>query len=153
MVYVLLWMILIIPWLSLFLIKKHELKRFMPASILASLLVTIIFEMSYVYNWWTVQKAIAQWGHITSIPLVYGAFLIGTIWIFRYTFDKGFWFYIIANAIVDALYAFIGLNILIYFGIYRLENMGNFGIFLLMTILALIVYLYQRWQDTIMKKE
>ncbi|SDZ84426.1 hypothetical protein SAMN05421743_101395 [Thalassobacillus cyri] len=99
----------------------------MPASILASLLVTIIFEMSYVYNWWTVQKAIAQWGHITSIPLVYGAFLIGTIWILRYTFDKGFKFYIIANAIVDAIYAFIGLNILIYLGIYRLENMGNLG--------------------------
>jgi hypothetical protein len=55
---------LILPWLSLIFINKHSLKRFMPVSILASLLVTIIFELGYVYNWWKVQVELVPWDKI-----------------------------------------------------------------------------------------
>jgi hypothetical protein len=150
---IILWLMLIIPWASLFFIKKHSLRRFMPVGILASLLVTIVFEMGYVFDWWVVHKEIMPWGNITSFPLTYGVFLVGTIWIFHFTFEKSLWVYIITNALIDAIYAFIGLNILISFEIYELKNMRNFGIFILMLIIAVIIYLYQRWQDKIMKVE
>ncbi len=152
MVY-LLWMMFILPWLSLFFIKKHVLKKLMPVSIFSALLVTIIFEIGYVYKWWIIEETITPWGSITSVPLVYGIFPVGTIWIIYYTFDKGFWVYFFTNVIMDAMYSFIGLNILTFFGVYELKNMGNLGIFLLMLFLALIVYPYHKWQVTIMKEE
>jgi hypothetical protein len=147
-----LWGMLIIPWLSLFFLHKHSVKRFMPVAIFASLLVTIIFEMGYTFNWWIVEEKIVPWGSITSVPLTYGVFIPGTIWIYHFTFHKSFFVYILSNAIADALYAFVGLRVLIFFGIYELKNMGHFGIFMLMMLLAVIIYIYQKWQDTIMIK-
>jgi hypothetical protein len=140
---------LILPWLTLFFINKHSMKRFMPVAILASLLVTIIFEIGYVYDWWKVQVEIAPWDEITSVSLTYGVFLVGTIWIFHFVFDRKFWVYMITNILVDGFYSFIALNILIRFGIYKLVNMGNLGIFMLMTFLAVIIYPYQKWQDSL----
>jgi hypothetical protein len=144
---------LILPWLTLLFINKHSMKRFMPVAILASLLVTIIFEIGYVYNWWKVQIEIAPWDEITSVPLTYGVFLVGTIWIFHFTFDRKFWIYMLTNILIDGFYAFIALNILIRFGIYKLVNMGNLGIFMLMIFLAVIIYPYQKWQDSIMNSK
>jgi hypothetical protein len=147
-----LWLMLIIPWLSLIFINKHSLRRFMPVAILASLLITVILEMGYVYDWWTIIGKIAPWEQFITIPLTYGVFLVGTIWIFHFTFDKSFLVYILTNALIDAFYAFVFLNMLIYFRVYELERMGNFGIFMLIFPLAFIIYAYQRWQDKIMKK-
>ena len=143
---------LILPWLSLIFINKHSLKRFMPVAILAALLITVILEMGYVYNWWTILEKIAPWEHFTTIPLTYGAFLVGTIWIFHFTYDKSFWVYILTNAVIDALYAFGILNVFIYFGVYRLERMGNLGIFMLIFPLAFIIYAYQKWQEGVLIK-
>lgn len=144
---------LILPWLTLFFINKHSMKRFMPVAILASLLVTIIFEIGYVYDWWKVQVEIAPWDEITSVPLTYGVFLVGTIWVFHISFDRKFWVYMLTNILIDGFYSFIALNILIGFGIYKLVNMGNLGIFMLMIFLAIIIYPYQKWQDSIMKSK
>lgn len=144
---------LILPWLSLFFINKHSMKRFMPVAILASLLVTIIFELGYLYDWWKVLVEIAPWDEITSVPLTYGVFLVGTIWIFHFAFDRKFWVYMLANILFDGFYSFIILNILIRFGIYKLVNMGNLGIFMLMAFLAVIIYPYQKWQDSIMNRK
>lgn len=141
---------LILPWLTVFFINKYSMKRFTPVAILASLLVTIIFEIGYVYDWWKVLVEIAPWDEITSVPLTYGVFFVGTIWIFHFTFDRKFWVYMLANIFIDGFYSFIVLNILIRFGIYKLVYMGNLGIFMLMIFLAVIIYPYQKWQDSIM---
>jgi len=148
-----LWGMLIIPWLSLFFINKHSLKRFMPVGILAALFVTMIFEMGYVFDWWTVKAKLVPWGHITSLPLTYGVFIPGTIWIYHYTFDRPMWVYFVFNSIVDAIYAFVLLRVLIYFEIYDLEKMKHFGIFIMMLIISVIIYVYQKWQDKIMMPE
>ncbi len=149
----LLWAMLIIPWLSLFFIKKYSLKRFMPVAILASLLVTMVFEMGYVFNWWVIHKKLVPWGEITSLPLTYGVFLVGTIWIFHFSYDKSIWRYFLTNAFFDGLYAFVLLKALIFIGIYDLEKMGHLGIFIMMMIISVIIYIYQGWQDKIMKQE
>jgi len=144
---------IIMPWLSLLFMNKHSIKRFMPVAILASLLVTIIFEIGYIYDWWRILVDLAPWDRITSVPLVYGIFLVGTIWIFHFTFDRRFWVYLLINLLFDVFYSFIILNILVSIGIYRLDNMKNFGITMLMIFLALIIYPYQKWQDSIMSNK
>jgi hypothetical protein len=133
--------------------NKYSIKRFMPVAIFASLLVTIIFEIGYIYDWWRVLVKLTPWDRITSVPLVYGVFLVGTIWIFHFSFDRKLWVYLLLNLLIDAFYSFIMLKILISIGIYRLGNMKNFGIFMLMTFLAFIIYPYQKWQDSIISKK
>ncbi|MGP4039267.1 hypothetical protein ACTWP4_05060 [Gracilibacillus sp. D59] len=150
---IILWLMIIIPWISLFFINKHSLKRFMPVAIFASLLVTIVFEMGYVFEWWIVHENIVPWGYITSFPLTYGVFLVGTIWIFHFTFSKSFLIYLLSNVAIDAFHAFVALRLLIFLGIYELKSMGQFGIFIIMIVLAVIIYIYQRWQDKIIKQE
>jgi hypothetical protein len=146
-----LWCMFVIPWLSLIYLKKSSIKRFMPVAILASLMVTIVFEIAYVSKWWIVIEKITPWDNITSVPLVYGPFLIGTIWIFHFTFSKSFWVYILTNLLIDCVYTFVIFNVLIYMGIYKLINMSHFGILILMISIAVVIYAYQRWQDRIMK--
>ena len=146
---IILWLMLVLPWISLFFMNRHSLKRFMPVALLSSVLITVVLEMGYVYNWWTIVGKITPWEEFTSIPLMNGAFLVGTIWIFHFTYDKSFWVYILTNAIIDALYAFFILNVLIYFDVYRLERMDNLGIFMLIFPLAFILFAYQKWQDGI----
>ncbi|KYD11506.1 MULTISPECIES: hypothetical protein [Heyndrickxia] len=152
MAQIILWGILIISWLSLFFLKKDSIRRFMPVAIFAALLVTIIEEIGYVYNWWTILGKIFPWEHFITYPLTYGPFLVGTIWIFHFTYDKSFWVYILTNAIIDAFHAFVMLNLFTYFGIYRLNNINNFGLFILIFCLSFVIYPYQIWQDKIMKK-
>jgi hypothetical protein len=122
----------------------------MPAVLFIALLVIIIFEMSYLNNWWIVEKSILPWGEIGSPSLVLGIFTVGHLWILRLTFEKSFIYYMIANIITDAVYSFVVLTIFVKMGIYRLENMGEIGIFLLMVLLAVLGYLYQKWQDEVL---
>ncbi|MGC5324236.1 hypothetical protein [Brevibacillus sp. SYSU BS000544] len=147
-----LWLMLILSWLSLLFINKHSLKRFMPVAIFSTLLVTVIFEMGYAFNWWTLLVKFTPWQHFISTPLVFGGFLAGTIWIFHFTYDKSFWMYLLTNVVVDAFYAFGILNLYIYFGLYRLDRMGNWGIFMLMLFLTFVIYAYQKWQDGALRK-
>lgn len=147
-----LWLTLIIPWASLFFMDQYSIKRFMPVGMLGALLVSIIFEIAYKYNWWSIQKGIFPWEHFLSYPLIFGAFLVGTIWIFRFAYIKSFWIYILTNLVVDALYAFVIINVFIYLEIYSLDRMNNFGIYMLMILISFMLYAYQRWQDKIIKK-
>jgi hypothetical protein len=89
-----LWGSLIVPWLSLLLLKKEIVKRYMPVAIFTALLVTIYNELGYTYQWWVVKERIFP--IITYVPFVYGGFLVGTLWIFHITFGK-FWLYLLTN--------------------------------------------------------
>ncbi|MBD0379559.1 hypothetical protein [Paenibacillus sedimenti] len=145
---IIMWTSLILPWITLFAMKKSMIKRYMPVSILAALVVTIFFEIAYVYNWWILKIKIVTWGNITNISFVYGFFLVGTLWIFRLTFGK-FWIYFLTNLIVDSLHLYFFQNIFERMGVFTMANVAKWQLLLLMTAVSLFLYTYQRWQETI----
>jgi len=148
MVKIILWTSLILPWISLFAIKKSMVKRFMPVSILSALVVTIFYEIAYVYNWWTIKIKIVSWGNITNVSFVYGLFLVGTLWIFRFTYGK-LWLYFTANVIIDSVYIYLINDPLERTGLFTLVNVTKWQLVLLMSGVSLLLYAYQRWQETI----
>jgi len=148
---IILWLSLILPWLSLFLMKKQAIKRYMPVAIFVSLLVTILFEVAHAFNWWVLLDWFVPWGYITNVPFVYGAFLVGTMWIFYFTYQK-FWLYLLTNIIIDAVFIF-GISHFFEGRLYRFANMGRWGVFFLMIGLTLIIYGYHAWQEDIFKKQ
>lgn len=147
---IILWISLIAPWLTLFFMKMDTIKRYMPVAIFVSLLLTIIYEIAYTYEWWEIKEYIAPWGYITNVSFVYGIFLVGTLWIFHFTY-RNFKVYLITNIVVDAFFAFGLLQLTGWLGIDEFIYLPKWGAFLIMISLAFIIYFYQRWQEGIFR--
>jgi len=143
----LLWIAWLVPWFSLLFLKQDVVKRYMPVSVFTALLVTIVFEIAYALRWWELTEWIVPWGFITNVSFVYGLFVVGTIWIFYFTY-RNFWLFLAVNAAVDALQAFV-FDGLFEGRVYRLVRVNDFHVFLLMVGIAFVIYGYQRWQEGI----
>lgn len=124
----------------------------MPVAIFVTLLLTIMYEIGYTFNWWVLKEKIVPWGYITNISFAYGIFFIATMWIFHFTY-RNFKIYMITNIIIDGIFNFVVLKFTAKLGINKLINMPNWGVFLIMLGLALVIYAYQRWQEGIFKEE
>jgi hypothetical protein len=142
---ILLWASLILPWFVLLFLKKQGVKRFFPAGLFGALLLTIIFQIADNYQWWKVEENIPILTDVT--PFVYGTFLVGTVIILYFTYGK-FLVYLITNLIIDAVLSFGISNWYEHLNIYKLININHFGVYLLTTIVGVLIYLFQKWQDT-----
>ncbi len=147
----LLWIAWIVPWFSLLFLKKDVLKRYMPVAVFTSLLVTIVFEIAHALRWWEMKEWIVPWGSITNVSFVYGLFIVGTIWIFYFTF-RSFWLFLATNVAVDALQAFV-FDGLFEGRVYRLIRINDFQVFLLMIGISFVIYAYQKWQEGVFAEE
>jgi len=56
--------------------EKKGIKGYISVTIFTTLLVTIIFEIAYTYNWTEIMVKIVPWGNITNVSLAYGSFFI-----------------------------------------------------------------------------
>ncbi|AEI43371.1 hypothetical protein [Paenibacillus mucilaginosus] len=146
MIQLILWSFFLVPWLSLFLMNRKALGRYMPVALLATVMNTIVYQMAWTYGWWKYKETLFPWDKVAQVHTVYGAFLAGTLWIFRFTYGR-FWIYMMVNIGVDLTYAF-GLRMLWKtLGITAGGNLPPWGSFALMTFMALLLYLYQMWQE------
>lgn len=137
---------LVIPWLSLFFMKKDSIKRYMPVTILTSLIMTIIFQIAYTYDWWTIHTYIVPWGYMIDVSFAYGIFLIGTLWIFYFT-AQNFWLYIATNLAMDAIFAFVVLKFLLPWAhVATYVNIRAWQYWLVMFGVSLVIYGYHHWQ-------
>ncbi len=144
----LLWVGMIAPWFSLFFMKRQDIKRFMPATLLAMLVMPLISEAAFYYNWWTIDQYLFPWGSITMLSILFGPFFIGTLWIFRLTYHK-WWLFFLVNLVVDAGFTFV-LNPWFLDGwLYSFQQLNYWGAFLIMFGTAIPIYFYQRWQDEV----
>lgn len=144
------WILFILPWLSLFFIGGSHLRRFMPVALFVTVINTLLYQAAYHYNWWR-ESGLFEWDKVSSIHWVYSAYLVATIWIFRFTYGK-FWVYLVVNMILDGVYSFL------WYPIQRRLDMAsgempNFTSYLLMIGVSLIIYLYQVWQEKIFANE
>lgn len=150
---VLLWIMLVVPWSSLILMKPRSIKRYAPVVLLSMWLLTVTQEIAYTNNWWKNLDKIVSWGSITNISLMYGTFSLGTYWIFYFTFGS-FWIYLLTNAVIDGIWLIFIPPYFDQIGIFRFgPNMNAWILFLICTVQAVILYGYQVWQEGIYKEE
>ncbi|MDQ0254852.1 hypothetical protein J2S74_002231 [Evansella vedderi] len=136
-----------LPWLTLIFMKKEIIKRYTPVATFSALIVTLHGEMAYTQEWLKQEVPITDW-LITFVPFTFGSFLIGTIWIFAFTYGR-FWLYLIVNILVDAFFAF-GLHkfLIVPLGIVTELKHGSLEVFIAFLIMALFLYAYQLWIDS-----
>ncbi|MED4071760.1 hypothetical protein [Priestia endophytica] len=141
------WIFFLLPWVLLYPLDSQRVKRFAPVGLFSALVITIIFQIAEKWNWWIINNNLFFLTSISSF--VYGFLIVATILVFYFSYPN-FLFYMIANLIIDAIQAFIISPFLfIKVGLYNLHKINAFELFLLMTLVSLIIYGYQKWQDTV----
>lgn len=142
-----LWSMFFIPWLTLFFMKKEDIKRYMPVGLLAIVTTTIIHDVGLTLGFWVVLENAFPFHQM--LPYFYGNLPVLSMWIFKFTYGR-FWLYVITNVVFDIVFAF---GLLAYFfparGIYELVRISSFGVLGINIVHMLILYGYQLWQDDV----
>ncbi|GKU82701.1 hypothetical protein [Niallia sp. NCCP-28] len=143
------WGLLILPWFLLLFFDKNRIKRFFPVLLLSIVLNSILYQLAEKLNWFFVKENLPFLTDIT--PTVYGMFAVGTLLIFYFNYGK-FWLYFIVNLLFDIFQSYVVTPFYGKLGLFERQEMNGFESLLIMTLMALIFYLYQKWQDTVMLK-
>jgi hypothetical protein len=115
----------------------------MPAALFCMVVFTFILEAGITLHWWVVTETAFP---LVNMPIfVYGAYLVGTIWIFKYTYGR-FWIFLATNIILDFILIFFILDWLVQRGVC-IFYISYFQVLLITTLLAVLIYGYQMWQE------
>jgi hypothetical protein len=145
MAQILLWILFSTPWLLLIFLDKKRMKRFLSVTFFTVFLTSIYWQIAKVYNWWTIKENLFFLTDISAFN--YGLLPVTTIVVFYFTYPNLLLF-LGANVVMDAFQAFI-ISPFIFekVGLYEMNTMSHFGLFLLILSLVPIIYVYQRCYD------
>ena len=141
------WSLFILPWFLLLFFDKQRIKRFFPVLLLSIVLNSVVYQLAQKLNWFTVSKNLPFLTNIS--PSVYGMFAVGTLLIFYFTYGK-FWLYFVVNLLFDILQSYVVTPFYGKLHLFERQEMNGFESVLIMTVMSLIMYIYQKWQDTVM---
>jgi len=144
-------LMMILPWFAVPLLGKGAFKRFLPASLLMSLIVRIVNYIAKKRKWWwwyeTLRPKISG-----VIPFMLGPFLVGSLWILKWTYGN-FFRYMMLNLIVDSAFTYGLVYYLKKLGIASLVRMKKIELMYVFTIEALLLYGFQFVKEKISLKE
>ncbi|MDR4947900.1 hypothetical protein [Neobacillus cucumis] len=138
---------MILSWLTLPLLGRKAIKRFLPASVLMSILVALEMKFAKKRRWWWFYTKVHS-KLSGGFPLTWGPFLVGSMWILRFTYGKFVW-YILLNLIVDTFFSYKFVDILKSLGIGSLVRLKKYQLSLLFFIKSLLLYGFQMIQEKV----
>ncbi|MCH6264217.1 hypothetical protein [Neobacillus citreus] len=131
----------ILPWLSISLLGRKTLKRFLPGGIFMSLYLIAEGRFAEKKKWWWFPYSVKP-NVLAELPLILGPFLVGSLWILKFTYGK-FNLYLLVNIIIDSIFTFIGLNWLKKIGYVSLVRLNKFQLSLVFLIKSFVLYGFQ----------
>lgn len=143
---ILLLSMLIVPWLTLFFMKKESIKRYMPAAIFATATAILISDIGVRLGIWVIKETLYPLSQV--LPHYYGTMPVLTMWVLRFTYER-FGVYMITNLILD-----IGFNFFLLNTFFPSRGIIDFNISPLRAlpitlVHAVAIYGYQMWQENI----
>lgn len=139
---VLLLFMFILPWLTLPLMGSRAVKRFLPAGIFISIVVSLESILAKKRKWWWYYEKLHP-KLPGGFPLTWGPFFIGSMWILRLTYGK-FYTYMVSNLIIDTFFTYLFTELLKKQGIASLVKMKKCQLSLLFFFKSLLLYGFQR---------
>jgi hypothetical protein len=137
--------LIVLPWSSMYFYPKWAFKKYSPAAILSSMLLLILVWLSIPLRLWTIKGGIKN-KILNDFSLVFGPMVLGTFWVFRFTYGKPFWYFFV-NAIIDYMFAYPLTSFFQRVQFYKIINFRRIYIFLTFMSFAFIIYMYQLWLD------
>ncbi|MDC3415816.1 hypothetical protein [Aquibacillus salsiterrae] len=134
-------LIMLVPWLTVPLLKKEAIKRFLPATIFITLFVRLENYLADRFTWWFWYKKLHPkvWG---ELPMNLGPFFVSSLWILKWTYGK-FWLYLIVNQIMHIFYAFPIVELAKKKGFVSMVRIKRFQFMLIFLFKALLLYGFQ----------
>lgn len=131
----------ILAWATVYFIPKKSIKRYIPVTILATLITVTVSFIGVHYDFWKVKGGSKKklW-NILSIVL--GYFSLGCLWIFHLTFGK-FWLYLLVNLTNNLVYAFGIIPILEKINFIKYTKFTRIHHIIVTMTYSLILYWYQ----------
>lgn len=142
---IILWSLLALPWFSLLFLKKDEIRRYMPLALFTMVVTSIVMEAGISLNLWRIRETTYPLNQ--TLSYIYGLAPVVAIWIFKYTYGR-FWRYMAADAVFNLGFAFLFTPWLAIRGIKDFYA-SRWSLFLIVTGLSLLLYLYQMWQENV----
>jgi hypothetical protein len=136
-----LFVMMILPWLTVPYLGKKTIKRFIPASLFMACVVWVEGHIARNNRWWFFYEKIVPKA-IGEFPLIVGVFLIGSLWILRFTYGK-FIRFIILNLIVDSFFTYVVVEWFQKLKVATLVRVNKTQLSLLFLIKSMLLYGFQ----------
>lgn len=145
-----LWIVLMVllPLFSLPLMGKKTITRFLPGGIFMSLYLIAEGRFAEKRKWWWFPYSVKP-NVLAEFPLIFGPFLVGSLWILKYTFGK-FNLYLLVNILVDAFFTYFGLNWLNKIGYVSLVRLTKIQLSIVFLIKTFVLYGFQVLYEKVM---
>ncbi|MCU9614868.1 hypothetical protein OEV98_15090 [Caldibacillus lycopersici] len=138
---VLIRILLLSTWATLFFVPKKSIKRFLPVTTMSAFLtMTTVFIGSY-FNFWEIKGG-NKARIYNLLSLLVGAFSVGTLWIFKWTYGK-FWLYLLINVAQNILYAFPIISFFEKMNFIKYVKFTRIHHLIVSLSYSLILYVYQ----------
>ncbi|KAA0563179.1 hypothetical protein F0342_14260 [Bacillus sp. CH30_1T] len=131
----------LLPWLSLPLLRKKTLKRFLPGTLFMCVYLVAEGILATRRKWWWFPFSIKP-NVLAELPLILGPFFVGSFWIFKYTYGK-FSIYFLVNLIVDSFFTIFMLNWFKKIGYVTLIRFTRIQLSLLFLLKSVLMYGFQ----------
>ncbi|MBP2637476.1 MAG: hypothetical protein H6Q72_3383 [Firmicutes bacterium] len=142
---VLLWTMFIVPWLSLFFMKKDDIRRYMPAGLFSSFLLVILQEAGVANDWWYFQETIYPLLGVFT-PFTESVDVIIPMWVLKYTYGR-FGYYFLIEIAGNIAFFFLLLPWFADRGIMSWPAYAGIIAFSFSTVINLAVYRFHMWQE------
>ncbi|MBP2658718.1 MAG: hypothetical protein H6Q69_1750 [Firmicutes bacterium] len=143
---VILWSMLIVPWLTLFFMERKTIKQFMPTALFSVVTSILMVEAGETFNWWIINETAYPF---RTVSYLFGLNPVTTMWLLKSTYGR-FKLYLAVDVVLNFGFVYLFLN-------YFLGNRGIFqpvGITALQNVLlaslhGVVIYVFQLWQEGI----
>ncbi|MFZ4452043.1 hypothetical protein [Salibacterium aidingense] len=139
--------ILFVPWLTVPIIRRNSFMRFLPASTLANLVISLFSVVADRKKLWKVKNPIFPYTAVDYSYLL-GLFPVTTIWVFKLTYGD-FKKYLTLNIILDYLLSFPIIKFFTKVGVFEFKKMRPFHFFIFSVFLAFVIYWYQYFVEKV----
>lgn len=144
---VLLWSMLIFPWLTLFFMPKASMKRWMPVALFSAISSVVAVELGENLGWFIYGQA--AYPLRTSSYIIFGLNIVTTLWIFHFLYGH-FWRYIAIDTLLNFGFIYVGhVYILGSRELFREVGLTPFQNTLIVILVGGLAYGYQMWQEGI----
>lgn len=140
---IIVWSMLILPWLTLIFMRKEEIRRFIPLALFSMVITSITIEAGITFNLWNIRETTYPLNHTMSY--VYGLAPVVTMWLFKFTFNR-FWIYAVVDTVFNVVFAYILTPWFSSRGIKDLIT-SRFTVFPIVSGLAVLLYLFEMWKE------
>ncbi|MEH7095367.1 hypothetical protein [Neobacillus vireti] len=142
--------LMLVPWLSVPMLGKRNFKRFLPAAFFMMVWIAVESIMAKKRVWWKFYEKLIP-NTMGELPFLLGPFMIGSIWILKFTFGN-FFRYLIVNLVTDFLFVYPGMYVLKRMGIISLVRMKHYQMGILFMAKSVLMYGFQYMVEKIRRK-